>query len=52
MNPPGDASLYEHHDLLRSSGDKMKDLRAKVKELESQLEIAVKKNERCESYIR
>nr|XP_027207955.1 structural maintenance of chromosomes protein 5-like [Penaeus vannamei] len=48
----GDASLYEHHDLLRSSGDKMKDLRAKVKELESQLEIAVKKNERLKDAVK
>lgn len=46
MYPLGDASLYEQHDLLRSSGDRMKDLRARVTELESQLDMAIKKNDR------
>lgn len=48
----GDASLFEQHDLLRSSGDKMKDLAAKVKELESQLDIAVKKNARLKDAVK
>ncbi|XP_063591742.1 structural maintenance of chromosomes protein 5-like [Penaeus indicus] len=48
----GDASLFEQHDLLRSSGDRMKDLRAKVKDLESQLDIAVKKNDRLKDAVK
>ncbi|XP_047483327.1 structural maintenance of chromosomes protein 5-like [Penaeus chinensis] len=48
----GDARLFEQHDLLRSSGDKMKDLRAKVKDLEAQLDIAVKKNDRLKDAVK
>lgn len=44
--PPGDASLSEQHELLRSSGDRMKDLRVRVQELEAQLDMAIKKNAR------
>ncbi|XP_042873152.1 structural maintenance of chromosomes protein 5-like [Penaeus japonicus] len=48
----GDASLYEQHDLLRSSGDRMKDLRARVTELESQLDMAIKKNDRLKDAVK
>ncbi|KAG7176573.1 structural maintenance of chromosomes protein 5-like [Homarus americanus] len=40
----GDTSLFEQHDLLLSSGHRMRDLRAKLKKLESELDTAIKRN--------
>ncbi|XP_071522811.1 structural maintenance of chromosomes protein 5 isoform X2 [Panulirus ornatus] len=40
----GDASLSEEHHLLSSSGQRMQELQAELKGLESQLDIASRKN--------
>lgn len=42
----GDPSLYEQHELLRTSGTQMQTLRTKVTQLEAELEAAVRKNAR------
>ncbi|XP_045610449.2 structural maintenance of chromosomes protein 5 isoform X1 [Procambarus clarkii] len=47
----GDASLYEHHELLRSSGQRMQELLARVAEIENQLDTDIKRNARLKDAV-